>query len=114
MSWSGGGALLGGVRKEVWSGVWGGRVVWVAWVAIGGVVTVAGPGAKQVGEGWGWAGLPGGEADKDGGDGSRKDRDAVGYVDQLLCHGVHPFRCDERQVVFHPTKFTQSHCEKLL
>ena len=112
MPGSGGGTLLGGVRKEVRGGVWGRRVVWVAWVAVGGVVAVAGPGAEQVGESWRRAGLPGGEADKDGGDGCREEREAVdtvGYVGQLLCHGVHPFWRNERQVVFHRFHFHFRH-----
>ena len=73
----------------------------MTWVAVGGIVAVAGPGAKQDGEGWRRARLPGREVDKDGGDGGQEERKNVGYMDQLLCHSVHPFWCNERQVIFH-------------
>ena len=83
MPGSGGGTLLGGVGKEVWGGVWGRRVVAVAWVAVGPVVA-AGPGAEQIGKGGRRAGLPSGEVHKDGRDSGREGRRDIQCVDQLL------------------------------
>ena len=103
---SGGGTLLGGVRKEVQGRVWGQRVVWVAWVA-GGIITVAGPGAKQVGEGWGRARLPGREADKDGGDGGRKSERPLGtWISSSATMYTPSGATNDKSFSMDPTKFS--------
>ena len=58
--------------------------------------------------------MPGREADKDRGDGGQEEQKNVGYMDQLLCHGVHPFWCDERQVIFHGSHKIESGSGTLL